>query len=563
MGVQSSIDRRYVGEIPILQAVAKQLGFKQILSKYVKAHGNEDVSAVDTLMMILFNLACGRQPLYELDEWVRGIDPRLFGYQSFPSGTFNDDRFGRALDKLYQADRASLTTDIVMGMVKTIQLDLSRCHNDSTTVKAYGKIAGTTVTGVRLARGHSKDHRPDLKQLVYCLTLSADGAVPIHHKVYPGNRTDDTTHIETWNTIQTLHKDPGFLYVADCKVCTDEQLAHIVHHGGRVITIMPDTWKEARLFKQALRESKKPKKVLWRRKISEETSPGEAQYVTYSCFTGTHVSHKGAYAIHWIYSHEKRKRDRQSRADLLQRVENELRELAGKLNTRRLKTKAQIKERVEGVLKKHGVGQFYHIKIFDVKERSTVQVGVGRPGPSTKHKTKISVIYTLAWSRNRQALKKELNVDGVFPILCTDPSLSAKDALIAYKYQPRLEKRFTQFKSVHHAAPLLFKKIRRVEAIMFLFFLALMLQAVIERQVRASMIENEIQHLPIYPEHRIAYHPTTAKIFDRFHDISIYQLSDNGQPIKTFKDQLKPLHLDILRLLKIPETQYWPIQSAQ
>jgi len=51
----------------------------------------------------------------------------------------------------------------------------------------------------------------------------------------------------------------------------------------------------------------------------------------------------------------------------------------------------------------------------------------------------------------------------------------ANEALLAYKYQPRLEKRFTQFKSIHKAAPLLSKKIERVGGIMFLFFVALML----------------------------------------------------------------------------------------
>jgi len=57
-----------------------------------------------------------------------------------------------------------------------------------------------------------------------------------------------------------------------------------------------------------------------------------------------------------------------------------------------------------------------------------------------------------------------------FLALCTDENISCKEALKAYKYQPRLEKRFNQFKSIHNAAPLLFKKIERVEAIMFLFF---------------------------------------------------------------------------------------------
>ncbi|MEA3292778.1 MAG: hypothetical protein U9Q71_10825, partial [Pseudomonadota bacterium] len=45
-----------------------------------------------------------------------------------------------------------------------------------------------------------------------------------HHKVYSGNRTDDTTHIETWNTLRKITPSADFLYVADCKLCTDVQL---------------------------------------------------------------------------------------------------------------------------------------------------------------------------------------------------------------------------------------------------------------------------------------------------------------------------------------------------
>ena len=66
-------------------------------------------------------------------------------------------------------------------------------------MKAYGKILGKTKAGVELLRGHNKDHRPDLKQLIFNLTISMDGGVPIHCKTYSGNRTDDTIHIETWD----------------------------------------------------------------------------------------------------------------------------------------------------------------------------------------------------------------------------------------------------------------------------------------------------------------------------------------------------------------------------
>ena len=113
----------------------------------------------------------------------------------------SDDRFARALDQLYQADRTSLLTRLVVSAIQAFDIRSERIHNDSTTVKACGRIPGKTRTGLELRPGHSKDHRPDLKQLVYTLSVSDDGAVPIHHHVYSGNRNDETTHIETWEAL--------------------------------------------------------------------------------------------------------------------------------------------------------------------------------------------------------------------------------------------------------------------------------------------------------------------------------------------------------------------------
>jgi len=121
------------------------------------------------------------------------------------------------------------------------------------TGKTYGKIPGITRDGLKMANGKSKDHGPDLKQLLFSLTISSDGAVPIHYKTYPGNRTDDTTYIETWDTIREIAGISDFTYVTDCKVCTSRQLSYIAGSCGRVITVMPDTWKESKSFKNSLR----------------------------------------------------------------------------------------------------------------------------------------------------------------------------------------------------------------------------------------------------------------------------------------------------------------------
>ena len=548
------IERRRVGEIPILQATAWRLGFRDVLERYIPAHGNESVPAVDTIMLLIYNIARNRQPLYELQDWVSSLDSRMFDFD-LESG-FNDDRFARALDKVYKMDRASAMTEVVLGVVGAIGLELERLHNDSTTLSACGQIPGRTRDGLFLARGHSKNRRPDLKQLVYSLTISADGAVPVHFKCYPGNRNDDTTHIETWETLRRIAGRTDFLYVADCKVCTDPQLSHIVKRDGRVVTIIPETWSEVRDFKNALRQKRKARTIIWERR---RPNGREDEIEWFSCYSGSYKTTKRGYTIHWIYSSEKRKRDLASRRERLEKTEKALASLGGKLNARRLKTEQQIKERVEKILEQYKTQDFYHVDIRPVREQRVRQVGRGRPGKSTVRETYFATIYSLAWARRKERLERESNLDGVFPLLSTDPTLSARDALVAYKYQPRLEKRFQQFKNVHEGAPLLFKKIERVEAIMFLFFMALILQATVERLVRRKMKARCVEAAPVYPEHRRASHPTTTKIIDRFHDVSTYTLLEGETVRQRFRDSLTPQQQELLSLLDIGEQTYWQL----
>jgi transposase len=146
---KEKITRFYVGELPLIKSIIERLGLREIFAQYIKRHKNEKIPALDSLMILLFNITCGRQPLYELEEWVEHIHPKIFGHDSFKEGIINDDRFGKALDKLYMADRATIMTQIVMAMIKLTNLDLGQIHNDSTTIKAYGKIPGRTRTGLK------------------------------------------------------------------------------------------------------------------------------------------------------------------------------------------------------------------------------------------------------------------------------------------------------------------------------------------------------------------------------------------------------------------------------
>jgi transposase len=552
-----TLKRLQVGGLPLIHAIAERMRLKDILYKYIPAHGNEEIPAVETLMLLVYNLILGKDPLYELQQWVESLDFRCINNEDYENVKFTDDRFGRVLNKLFLVDRASLMTELVVFFVKEFDIVLERLSNDATSIKAFGRYPGRTKTGLELKKGNSKDHRPDLKQLVFSLSIAADGAVPIHYKCYPGNVTDDKTHIETWNSLLKITGYPDFLYVADSKLCTDEQLSYIVDNGGRVVTIIPETWKEAESFKEKLRQSKKAKDIIWRRR-----KPGSHDKKEYfSTFKGDYFTTRRGYKIHWIYSSEKRKRDRDNREKHLKKVEQCLALLNGKINKRGLKTRKAIEQAAQQIVEEHKLENFFHISIGTITEKYQVQIGTGRPGKNTKYRTRVNRLYTLSWTQKKQALKQEAQTDGVFPLLCTDKKLTAKEVLKAYKYQPRLEKRFAQFKSIHNAAPLLFKKIERIEANMFGFFIALVVQALIEREVRNKMKEQKIEKIRVYPEQREASHPTTGKILDRFDNICTYKIMENSKVVETFKDSLNEDQKLILSLLNIEQDKYWKSAS--
>jgi transposase len=243
------INRYRVGELPLMKEVVKRLNLREIFNEFVPHKSKEEMLPSDALILMIYNLAIEKSPLYELQEWVNSLDLRCIGYEKYRELKFTDDRFGKYLDRLYLADRASLLTKIVVNAVNAFNIDLSQIHNDSTSVKGFGKYPKKTSSGFELKFGKSKDHRPDLKQLIYSLSITSDGAVPVHYKAYPGNRNDDTTHIETWETLCKIKDSTNFLYVADCKLCTDNQLHYIEQKGGRALTTIPNQWSEVVSFK--------------------------------------------------------------------------------------------------------------------------------------------------------------------------------------------------------------------------------------------------------------------------------------------------------------------------
>jgi len=175
---QFHLETRWIGGLPIINALLQRLGVDALLSQALPA---PDVRAKlgpsAALGVLLRNIILNdRQPLYTQGEWVAQAEPALLGLKAEQLHALNDDRVGRALDLLFEADRASLMTELVMRAIREFDIDLSRLHNDSTTITFSGEYAGADghLAGgrptLRVTYGHNKDHRPDLKQLLFAIT---------------------------------------------------------------------------------------------------------------------------------------------------------------------------------------------------------------------------------------------------------------------------------------------------------------------------------------------------------------------------------------------------------
>jgi hypothetical protein len=235
-----SLQTRWVGGLPLVNAILQRLNVFSLLTQALPAGGR--LGHVQALGVLLRNIVLNdRQPIYTHAEWASRAEPDLIGLKEGQAGLLNDDRVGRALDRLFDADRASLLTQLVLGAIREFNIDLDQLHNDSTTLTFSGQYRsadGREVRGkptIEITYGYNKDHRPDLKQLLFVLSVSADGAVPIHYRALHGNTTDSMTHIESWQMLRKLAGRADFLYVADCKLCSKATLAHIDKHQGRLV----------------------------------------------------------------------------------------------------------------------------------------------------------------------------------------------------------------------------------------------------------------------------------------------------------------------------------------
>ena len=543
---------KQVNVLPMVKHFMDALDLFSLFKKYAPVALDSLADHAESLCILTANIICDNKPLYKVKEWLSNYSDGIVD-EPLEANLFNDDRLARALSALFDADRHSLMTEVSCNAIRVHGLLTDEIHNDSTSITFIGDYKNPDPAAVKLKHGHNKDFRPDCKQVVFGLNITSDGHVPLSYKLFDGNTNDDVTHIPNWNGLRTLLEKEDFIYVADCKLCSHKNLTHIAQNNGFFITIVPKDRKEVKQFLKQLKNND----LEFKDAYQVESSRKSGKFNIFKTYEADRT--KNGFRIIWVHSSSKQEDDRERRQKKVDKAIVALEELSPKLNAYHLKTKKEIRAAVDSICK--GIKQFLDVKILTERKQIKVKVSPGRPSLESVYKNKWEFKHRIQWELNKQALLEASKTDGLFPLI-TNTALEACEVLKKYKSQPFLEKRMYTKKTVLQVAPVFLKKEKRIEAILFLYFVALMIVSLIERKIRMNMAKEAIEKLPILPQAMNSKKPTWNNIRYFFRNVHYSEIIQDGVSIQSMVKGLSDLHKQINRLLDVPSPVYKNLQHS-
>ncbi len=345
-----------VGALPLLKRIFERMQLEHILREHLpKDDPRTELSTVAALLVLFANFLLAREPVYGVGEWAALFPPDLLGLREQDLPRLHDDRFGRCLDRMFEGIGPTLIMAVVRQVIREFAVSLDELHNDSTTVSFYGAYDDAGQESKQRGRlthavtwGHSKARRPDLKQLLYILTVTSDGNVPVYFSSDSGNVVDDRTHIGTRDLLYELIGQADFLYVADCKLASSENLGHIAARGGRFVTVLPCGRSEDVAFRQRLRTV--PSALTWTLLYVLADDQGNIVDELFVC--GDDQIHSEGYRLLWYRSTRKAEQDQAGRARSIQRATETLCDLRERLQgpRTRFRERAKVEQAVAGIL---------------------------------------------------------------------------------------------------------------------------------------------------------------------------------------------------------------------
>ncbi len=475
------------GHLPSAAAYCRRLGVVEVVNEMVSSQ--MDIQPGVVVQAMVLDTLSGRSPLYRLNEFLNGRDVELLVGEQISAAAFSDVNVGRSLDAIFKAGPSKIVTELGIRATGTFALDTTAPSYDTTSTSLWGDYRACDTQspppGPVITRGHSKDHRPDLKQFMTEL-LCVDRGVPIFGRTLDGNSSDKTSNNVVLSRISSIMARHGlgpgaFVYVADSAMVTEKNLEAV--GSNLFVSRLPASYKEC---ERAIGVAVDADQWTPLGTMAETHTTGNRPCALYKAFETTVTLYAKSYRAVVIHSssHDKR---RQKRCDkLLETSEKSIRDALRKVPALYAcepdaKRAAQQAEALSGRFHKVDVS----ICPVEVRKR-------GRPPANGPIPTDTK--YQLAWDirEDEVGVARLRELAGCFVLLSNVPmdgeaAMDAAALLRTYKGQYGVESDFAFLKDPLIVNDIFLKKPSRIDALGMVLIIALMIWRLMERSMRAYL----------------------------------------------------------------------------
>ena len=199
-----------------------------VLCEELLPRGREDVPwSVMAAVLVIARLCEPSSELHIAEDWYRRT--ALEDLLGLPEELVNDDRLYRALDRLLP-HKVALEQHLVKRLGELFDLSYDLLLYDVTSTYFEGLANANPLA----QRGHSRDHRPDCKQVCIALVVTREG-MPLGYEVFAGNRNDVTTVEEIVETMEARYGIAERVWVMDRGMTSAENVEWLQETGHRYL----------------------------------------------------------------------------------------------------------------------------------------------------------------------------------------------------------------------------------------------------------------------------------------------------------------------------------------
>ena len=488
------------------------------------------VSVGEAVMAMILNaLGFVGRPLYLTPEFFSNKPVDLLIHPRLCASDFTDDTVGRALDCLYEKGVTEVFATVASQALSAFDVQHRFVHLDSTTFSLHGCYdqQSDAENVIQVTHGYSRDHRPDLKQVVVQLICSYQSQLPVWLEVLDGNQTDKTSFPKTIAAyLEELRGDAPY-FIADSALYTAANLATL--SNVRFITRVPETLTAVKALYESL--------------SIEDMRPASENGYRYHCVENTYAGVDQRWLV--VYSEAAYKREV---ATLEKQIAKE-RKTAEKA-TQHLRCK-EFDSEMDAHEAARLISASWRYHKFSKVERVCVPhyPHQGRPKKDAQP-TRIGFRIVAEILQDAEAIQTVKKSKGKFVLATNELDATLLDEatiLSAYKAQNvSVERGFRFLKDpLFFASSLFLEKPQRIMALLMVMGLALLVYALAERWLRTELIKQN-QTL-VNQVGKPTQRPTLRRIFQVFEGIDVL-LTQQGEDIQRVVVNLKPIHYQILDL---------------